>query len=79
MERVKTILPPLSNMTWPPRQFMPVLLPLLICRRGRANFYNFSRYSYYHEKTFSRWYRRGFDWVEFNRLSRLPLVNPKRR
>jgi hypothetical protein len=52
---------------------MMVLLPLLVCLRGRANFRNLSRYSDYHEKTFSRWYRREFDFVEFNRLSRLPL------
>jgi putative transposase len=52
---------------------MQVLLPLLMCLRGRANFRNFSRYSNCHEKTFSRWYRRGFDLVEFNRLSLLPL------
>lgn len=31
MEIVKTILPPMSNITWPPRQFMSVLIPLLIC------------------------------------------------
>jgi hypothetical protein len=41
--------------------------------RGRANFRNFSRYSDYHEKTFSRWYRRDFEFVEFNRLSLLEL------
>ena len=73
MERVKTILQPMSNKTRPQRKFMQVLLPLLMCLRGRANFRNFSRYSHYHEKTFSRWYRRGFDFIEFNRLSLLPL------
>lgn len=63
----------MSNLTRPQRKFMQVLLPLLMCLRGRANFRNFSRYSHYHEKTFSRWYRRSFDLVEFNRLSLLPL------
>ena len=74
MEIVKTILHQLSNVTKPQRKFMQVLLPLLRCLRGRANFRNLSRYSEYHEKTFSRWYRRDFDFVEFNRLSLLVPV-----
>jgi putative transposase len=41
--------------------------------RGRANFRNFSRYRDYHEKTFSRWYRQSFNFVEFNRLLWLPI------
>jgi hypothetical protein len=69
MEIVTTILQPMSNVTRPQRKFMQVLLPLLICLRGRANFRNFSRYSNYHEKTFSHWYRRGVDLVEFKHLS----------
>ena len=71
MEIVKTILQQMSNVTKPQRKFMCVLLPLLMCLRGRANFRNLSRYSDYHEKTFSRWYRRDFDFIEFNRLSLL--------
>lgn len=66
----------MSNVTQPQRKFMLVLLPLLMCLRGRANFRNLSRYSDYHEKTFSRWYRRDFDFVEFNRLSLTPLSEP---
>jgi hypothetical protein len=73
MEIVKPILQQMSNVTQPQVKFMLVLLPLLVCLRGRANFRNLSRYSDYHEKTFSRWYRRHFDFVEFNRLSRLSL------
>jgi len=73
MEIVKTILQQMSTVTKPQRKFMQVLLPLLMCLRGRANFRNLSRYSDYHEKTFSRWYRRSFDFVEFNRLSLSPL------
>jgi hypothetical protein len=69
MEIVETVLEKMSNLTQPQRKFMWVLLPLLMCLRGRVNFRNLSRYSDYHEKTFSRWYRREFDFVEFNRLS----------
>jgi hypothetical protein len=77
MEQVKTILAQMSNISSAQRKFMLVLIPLLSCLRGRANFRNLSRYSDYHEKTFSRWYRRDFDFVEFNRLSL--LSNLKRR
>ena len=73
MEIVKTILQPMSNVTKPQRKFMQMRLPLLMCLRGRANFRNLSRYSDCSEKTFSRWYRREFDFVEFNRLSLQPL------
>lgn len=73
MKIVKTILQQMFNMTKPQRKFMQVVFPLLISLRGWANFRNLSRYSDYHEKTFSRWYRHHFDLVEFNRLSLLPL------
>jgi hypothetical protein len=35
--------------------------------QGKANFRNLSRYCSLHEKCFSRWYRRSFDFVDFNR------------
>ena len=73
MEIVKTILQPMSNVTKPQCKFMQARLPLLMCLRGRANFRNLSRYSDYHEKTFSRWYRSDFDFVEFKRLSLQPI------
>lgn len=73
MEIVNTVLQKMSSVKKPQRRFMLMLLPLLLCLRGRANFRNLSRYSPYHEKSFSRWYRRDFDFTEFNRLSLLPL------
>lgn len=79
MEIVKTVLQQMSNVAQPQRKFMLVLLPLLMSLRGRANFRNLSRYSDYHERTFSRGYRRKFDFVEFNRLSLQPLCKPGTR
>ncbi|MCL7928513.1 transposase [Halomonas llamarensis] len=73
MEIVNTVLQQMSSLKKPQRRFMLALLPLLMCLRGRVNFRNLSRYSDYHEKTFSRWYRRDFDFTEFNRLSLLTL------
>jgi hypothetical protein len=40
-----------------------------MCLQGKAAFRNLSRYSDYHEKTYSRGFRRDFDFVKFNRLS----------
>lgn len=47
-------------------RFLGHLLGLLLLLPGRATFRNLSRYSPYHEKTFSRWFRREFDWVAVN-------------
>ena len=68
METIKTVLQQMSSITKAQLKFMLVLFPLLMSLRGRVNFRNLSRYSDYHEKTFSRWYRSEFDFLEFNRL-----------
>ena len=73
MESIKAVLLQMVNLTKPQYKFMLALLPLLMRLRGRTNFRNLSRYSDYHEKTFSRWYRRKFNFVEFNSLSLKPL------
>lgn len=74
---IESILNQMAGVGKPQRQFLLVLLMLLSGLRGRANFRNLSRYSDYHEKTFSRWYRRGFDFVEFNRLGLEMTVEPE--
>lgn len=58
----------MSRVSTPQRKFMIVLLTILMCLRGKANFRNLSRYSEISEKTYSRWFRRDFDFIEFNRL-----------
>lgn len=67
----------MSDVTKPQRKFISAPPPLPMSLRGRANFRNLSRYGDYHEKTFSRRYRREFDFVEFNRLSLQPLGTPE--
>lgn len=74
---IESILDQMANVSKPQRKFLIVLLLLLSRLRGRANFRNLSRYSDHHEKTFSRWYRRGFDFVEFNRLGLEMTVEPE--
>jgi hypothetical protein len=43
--------------------------------RGKANFRNVSGYGRYEEKTYSRGFRRAFEFVEFNRLSLKPVTH----
>ena len=69
MLQIETVLRQMSRVSIPQRQFMIVLLTTLMYLRGKANFRNLSRYSEISEKTYSRWFRRDFDFIEFNRLS----------
>ncbi len=75
MNRIKLILAQMSNVYKPQRQFFLVLMTTLMCFRGKAHFRNLSRYSDYNEKTYSRWFRRDFDFVEFNNLSLTEISN----
>jgi hypothetical protein len=65
----------MSSVAKPQRKFMSILLTALTYLPGRVNFRNLSRYTSLNEKTFSRWFRRPFDFVTFNRLSLKNLLN----
>ena len=69
MEILETILGQISSVNKAYRNFIAVVLMNLMCVRGKANFRNLSRYGDYHEKTYSRWFKRDFDFVKFNQLS----------
>ena len=69
MSIVKTVLQRMSSISKPQQIFLTILLTTLMYLPGKANFRNLSRYSDLHEKTYSRWFRRMFDFTEFNRLS----------
>jgi hypothetical protein len=53
-----------SSVAKPQRKFMFILLTALTYLPGRANFRNLGCYT----PTFSRWFRRPFDFVAFNLL-----------
>jgi hypothetical protein len=74
---IERIVEQMRNVSKPPRKFIAVLLVLLSSLRDRANFRNMSRYSDYHENTFSRWFRRDFDLVELNRLGLKMTFEPE--
>lgn len=50
----------------PQQKFIMSLLITLCYFRGKATFRNLSRYSHYSEKTYSRQYRKPFDFTQFN-------------
>lgn len=65
---IDPLLAQMSSVSTAQRKFMKVLLTTWMCLRGKATFRNLSRYSPLNEKTYARWFRRAFDFVEFNRL-----------
>jgi hypothetical protein len=74
MSIIDTVLQQMSTVLKPQRTFLIVVLTTLMYLPGKANFRNLSRYSELHEKTYSRGFRRSFDFVEFNRLSLADVV-----
>ena len=63
---IKMALNAMPNVKKPQQYFIAHLLALLVTFQGKATFRNLSRYSKYCEKTFSRWYRRNFNFSLFN-------------
>jgi hypothetical protein len=61
----------------PQYKFVTHLLGLMLMLPGHATFRNMSRYSPSHERTFSRWYARDFDWVSLNQAAITEAVPPE--
>ncbi len=69
MRLLQSVLSRLKQAKKPKRKFVTHLLGLLLMLPGHATFRNMSRYSSYHERTFSRWYDTSFDWVSLNKIA----------
>lgn len=65
----------MSCVNKPQKSFILLLLSVLVVFQGKATFRNLSRYSDLCEKSFSRWYRRSFDFLTFNALMLLDLFS----
>lgn len=74
---VDKILASMSTVKKPQRIFIVLLLSALVVVQGKANFRNMSRYSSMSEKRFSRWYRRGFDFAQFNTRLMFDQLSPE--
>ena len=76
MNITDTILEKMSNFSKPQRKFISVLLTTIMLMRGKVNFRNSSRYCELSEKTFSRQFRKPFDFARFNSIGTEMCVNP---
>lgn len=76
MRLLQSVLPGLRQTKKPQHKFLTHLLGLLLMLPGHATFRNLSRYSPYHERTFSRWYAREFDFVSLNKAAIIQVIPP---
>ncbi len=74
MRLLQSVLTRLKQTKKPPHKFVTHLLGLLLMLPGHATFRHMSRYSPYHEKTFSRWYGSTFDGVSLNQAAITKVV-----
>ena len=77
MRLLQSVLTSLDQTKKPQYKFVTHLLGLMLMLPGHATFRNMSRYSPSHERTFSRWYGRGFDWVSLNQAAVTEVVPPE--
>ena len=77
MRLLQNVLHSLKKTKKPQYKFVTHLLGLMLMLPGYATFRNMSRYSPYHERTFSRWYARDFDWVSLNQAAITEAVPPE--
>jgi hypothetical protein len=77
MRLLQNVLHSLKKTKQPQYKFVTHLLGLMLMLPGHATFRNMSRYSPYHERTFSRWYARDFDWVSLNQAAITEAVPPE--
>lgn len=77
MRLLSSVLSTLGETKKPQRKFVAHLLGLLLMLPGHATFRNLSRDSSYHERTFSRWYERSFDWVALNQTAITTAIPPE--
>src|SRR5678816_3365883 len=77
MRLLQNVLHSLKKTKKPQYKFVTHLLGLMLMLPGHATFRNMSRYSPYHERTFSRWYARDFDWVSLTQAAITEAVPPE--
>jgi DDE superfamily endonuclease len=77
MRLLQSVLPTLRHPKKPQQKFVAHLLGRLLMLPGHATLRNLSRYSSYHERTFSRWYARDFDFVSLNKAAITAVIPPE--
>jgi len=74
---LQSVLTSLNQTKKPQYKFVTHLLGLILMLPGHATFRKMSRYSPYHERTFARWYGRGFDWASLHQAAITEVVPPE--
>ena len=64
---ITNILEKMSDTAKPQKKFLVTLFLTILLMRGKVNFRNMSRYSELSEKTYSRQFRKSFDFTDFNK------------
>jgi len=64
---ITNILEKMSGVAKPQQKFLVTLFLTILLMRGKVNFRNMSRYSDLNEKTYSRQFRKSFDFADFNK------------
>jgi hypothetical protein len=62
---ITNILEKMPGVAKPQKKFLVTLFLTILLMRGKVNFRNMSRYSDLNEKTYSRQYRKPFDFANF--------------
>jgi hypothetical protein len=63
---INHILEKMPGVAKPQKKFLVILFLTILLLRGKVNFRNMSRYSDLNEKTYSRQFRKPFDFADFN-------------
>jgi len=64
---INSILEKMTGVAKPQKKFLATLMLTILLMRGKVNFRNMSRYSDLNEKTYSRQFRKSFDFADFNK------------
>ncbi len=66
MTVVREILKQMSSITKPQEKFLNTLFATILVVRGRVNYLNLSRYSFYSERSLRRHFQKEFNFLDFN-------------
>jgi len=77
MKLAEMILDEMDNISKAQKHFFTLLMQTIVSMYGHINFRSLSRYSFMSEKTFRRWFRIPFNFVEFNSNAIAKVLAPE--
>jgi len=76
MKLVEIILGEMENVNKAQKNFIIILMKTMMIIYGKINFSSLARYSGLSEKTFRRWFKKPFDFIEFNAKAIARVIRP---